>query len=214
VALSQVVTVLVGADRTKFVIHKDLLTSKSEFFRAALTGDWEESKSQKVHLPEDDPAAFEMFAHWLYFTEVDFEVNDRAFTTLSEAWFLGDKLQAIAFKIAVINEFVPTMYKTERLTTLQNIKDIYSRTLPNSPLRRLIVDIHIWEGELGIFGSMLGSGELDCEFAVEVADRFMTLWQNDKKMSKTAEPYKLNICSYHDHVDGEALCKKTRSSSK
>ncbi len=209
--LSKVVNVLVGAGHSKFVVHKDLLTSKSEFFRAALTGDWEESKSQEVQLPEDDPAAFEMFAHWLYFTELNFGKNDGAFISLSKAWLLGDKLQAIAFKIAVINELVSSLDKIRIQMNGKTINNIYSRTLPGAPLRRLMVDVFIWEGKIGVFGALHGKGseDLDIEFAVEVADRFMTLWQNDKKMSKTTEPYKLNICAYHEHSNAEARCGKT-----
>ncbi|KAK5172962.1 uncharacterized protein LTR77_003084 [Saxophila tyrrhenica] len=65
-------TVIVGdatdktRPETRYTIHKDLLTSASPFFAAALNGKFTESLDQTVRLPEEKPEIFEWFLQWLY----------------------------------------------------------------------------------------------------------------------------------------------------
>ena len=69
---SEVVEVFVGDDSdksrpvTKYVVHKELLTSASPFFAAALNGTFAEGLDQSVRLPEEKPDSFEWFLQWLY----------------------------------------------------------------------------------------------------------------------------------------------------
>lgn len=58
--------VLVGPEKKRFEIHKGLVCSRSEFFKAAFTGNFKESTDGILTLPEDDPAPFKHFVHWLY----------------------------------------------------------------------------------------------------------------------------------------------------
>ncbi|PPJ52933.1 hypothetical protein CBER1_11495 [Cercospora berteroae] len=65
-------TVIVGeADnktrpQTQFLVHKELLTSASPFFAAALNSTFAEGMEQTVRLPEEKPESFEWFLQWLY----------------------------------------------------------------------------------------------------------------------------------------------------
>ncbi|KAK5133050.1 hypothetical protein LTR08_008255 [Meristemomyces frigidus] len=69
---SGVVEVVVGDDSdksrpvTKYTVHKELLTSASPFFAAALNGTFAEGLDQSVRLPEEKPDSFEWFLQWLY----------------------------------------------------------------------------------------------------------------------------------------------------
>ena len=71
-SFSGVATVLVGEPgnknrpETKYLVHKELLTSASPFFAAALNGTFAEGLDQEVRLPEEKPEIFEWFLHWLY----------------------------------------------------------------------------------------------------------------------------------------------------
>ena len=51
---------------TKYLIHKELLTSASPFFAAALNSTFAEGMDQTVRLPEEKPEIFEWFLQWLY----------------------------------------------------------------------------------------------------------------------------------------------------
>ena len=61
-------TVLVGGQepQQRFHLHKDLLCNVSEFFSAALTGNFKEAEDGKITLPEQNPETFKYFVHWLY----------------------------------------------------------------------------------------------------------------------------------------------------
>jgi len=69
---SGVVEIVVGDDsdksrpRTKYLVHKELLTSASPFFAAALNSTFAEGLDQVVRLPEEKPDSFEWFLQWLY----------------------------------------------------------------------------------------------------------------------------------------------------
>ena len=71
-SFSGVATILVGdaADKmrpeTKYLVHKELLTSASPFFAAALNSTFAEGMDQTVRLPEEKPEIFEWFLQWLY----------------------------------------------------------------------------------------------------------------------------------------------------
>lgn len=62
----RVVTVHVGPSQTTWRLHENLLSSSSDFFRSAFNSGFLESHEDKLLLPEDDPAAFELFVRWLY----------------------------------------------------------------------------------------------------------------------------------------------------
>lgn len=62
----RVVTIRVGSRKTIWRLHENLLSSTSEFFRAAFNGGFMEASSDVLDLPEDDPQAFELFVRWLY----------------------------------------------------------------------------------------------------------------------------------------------------
>lgn len=59
------VVVLVGPEKQCFEIHKALICSRSDFFKAAFTGNFKEADGT-LTLPEDDPATFKHFVHWIY----------------------------------------------------------------------------------------------------------------------------------------------------
>jgi hypothetical protein len=61
-----VVSIYVGPNRKHYVVHKQLLTSQSDYFDKALNGRFKEAEEGKIHLEEDDPAAVELLIGWLY----------------------------------------------------------------------------------------------------------------------------------------------------
>ncbi|USW59572.1 Putative BTB/POZ domain-containing protein [Septoria linicola] len=69
---SGVATVIVGETghksrpQTQYLVHKELLTSASPFFAAALNSTFAEGMEQTVRLPEEKPESFEWFLQWLY----------------------------------------------------------------------------------------------------------------------------------------------------
>lgn len=93
-------------------MHRDLLVSKSEFFRAALEGPWIEGETGNVTLKDTEIPEFEVFVHWLYCNaierprslEASWRINDWAM--LVNLWCTGDALMSIPFKNAIMDVMV------------------------------------------------------------------------------------------------------------
>ena len=60
------VDVLVGAERKKFHLHRDLLCDRSDYFKACFEGNFMEAQQNELFLPEDDSKSFDLFVGWLY----------------------------------------------------------------------------------------------------------------------------------------------------
>lgn len=62
-----VLEVRVGRDNGRsFRLHEALVSARSDFFAAALTGQWKEAKDKIIDLPEDDPDIFALYPQLLY----------------------------------------------------------------------------------------------------------------------------------------------------
>jgi hypothetical protein len=64
---TEIVTIFVGPNRQKFVVHKDLLVTQSNYFKGALTSNlFKEAVEGVVTFEEDDPDAFRLLVNWVY----------------------------------------------------------------------------------------------------------------------------------------------------
>lgn len=61
-------TILVGAEKKSYHVHKDIICCYSEYFRAAYNGRWKEAK-EGVTLEDVEVEVFNLFVHWLYTQE-------------------------------------------------------------------------------------------------------------------------------------------------
>lgn len=66
-------TIFVGADKEKFVVHKDLICSKSEYFRAAFAGRFKEAEEEEMRFENVSPAVFRTVINWVYTGLLEFE---------------------------------------------------------------------------------------------------------------------------------------------
>jgi hypothetical protein len=76
-------------DSQRFTVHSNVVTHRSEFFRAARRSVWLKDPTAPVDLQDEDPEVFSMYLKCVYFgTEairVDFEDEKRAFSSGKEA---------------------------------------------------------------------------------------------------------------------------------
>ncbi|KAK5679873.1 hypothetical protein LTS10_007821 [Elasticomyces elasticus] len=66
---SQSLRVFVGEANTEFIVHKDFITLRSTFFKAAAKNQWNTGTTKDIKLPEDDPAVFSGYLQCLYTSE-------------------------------------------------------------------------------------------------------------------------------------------------
>ncbi|KAF3007879.1 hypothetical protein E8E13_010949 [Curvularia kusanoi] len=131
-------TVLVGEERKRFIVHKDLLTYHSEFFRSALSGNFKEAAEQTVPLPEDDPDTFEFFVHWLY--HKDLPMKDNASTDLLQDWTSEDNGGNLEKRNLIELHVFADRYRVEKLKvrTLEALFRYVQKNDVTLPSNRLI----------------------------------------------------------------------------
>ena len=143
----QIVSIEVGSEKETFRVHKDLLVSKSEFFRAALKDSWIESQNGSVTLADTKVPEFEIFVHWLYYNAIESqrpqeEWDVQTWESMVSLWCTGDALMSIHFKNAVMNLMVKKRSDSQGPSTFNRplATHIYDVTVPGSKLRLFFAD--------------------------------------------------------------------------
>nr|POE96891.1 hypothetical protein CFP56_63716 [Quercus suber] len=169
---SSVVSIVVGDGKaknrpeTRYLVHKELCTAASPFFAAALNGNFAETRTQSVHLPDERPEIFEWFLQWLYtgsllsarsakssgcsggglrdmYTEG--ELLNRAgrprYFLLLDIWALADRLLVRPLCNLVLTTMAQLSESTNSVPTPSDTWMLYDRMAENAGLRNLIVDL-------------------------------------------------------------------------
>ena len=141
---SEIVKVFVGQKRKQYNIHKDLLCAAAPYFKKALEGDWTEARNSELHIPKDDPAAFELFLVWIYRLSMKSidpsspEKMSSGYNAHYNLFFLAEKWSAQMLKNHVLDSIMDADEKTCSLAGLKRIQNVYSNTPPRSNLRRYL----------------------------------------------------------------------------
>lgn len=116
-------TILLGAQEAQRIVPRELLTTVSPFFHAALTGAFAEGLSQTVKLPEDRADVFDYFLYWLYTRRLDHEAVDAAdpikpaYFWLLHLYCLVDKLGVEDCKNAIVEKVARLAEETNSVPT-------------------------------------------------------------------------------------------------
>lgn len=161
-----VTTLLVGDDAVELHVHEKLLRAHSTFFDAALSHSWIEAQQRRIALPEDKVATLEVYVQYLYTGNIfiksgkselklEHDSNHPEYFVLADLYVLGEKVGNVRFRNAVINAFISRMQEAQHVTEsgkhhccpIATVVDtVYQGTRPNSPARRLMVDVHLKHG--------------------------------------------------------------------
>ncbi|ERF77048.1 hypothetical protein EPUS_07954 [Endocarpon pusillum Z07020] len=144
------VTVFVGQQATPFVAHKEFLCEVSDYFKAALTGQFAEAKEDKVNLPEQKAHVFDDFLTWLYGGSLDSLALRKLKTGLGheldwehirDLYVFAKYIQCPKFS----NHLLSTVWKSSisvliiRSPAPEAVTLIYQDTAESCGLRRLVV---------------------------------------------------------------------------
>ena len=179
-----------GIDTKTWHLPKKVLTHCSPFFAAALNSGFSEGISKSVNLPEENPAAFEIWIIWIHIgllsrqslplktTEASAEELDCedyiAAEVLMKAWGLGDKLVCPAFQDNMMCHLVKVIYRVPFTTDFLLLA--YDVSSAKSKLRRFAVEQYRWEVECGY-----SSGSIDEWIAV--AEAVPDFWKDHMRSS-------------------------------
>lgn len=201
----QTVSIVVGAEKRAFAMHKMLLCSSSDYFRAALDGGFKEAAEQRIELLEDNPKVFERFQLWLYTGNV-FDRGEKS-TALDHSVLVDIYVFAESRCIPGLqNHLVDTIIRKsarEHFYLRPSDGDMYSNTVSSSPLRELAVYIaaHI----RGLGHSSWKLNRYPKEFLVAL----VLALHNKSGLEKDSDPKATlweNRCKYHVHLEDEPLC--------
>lgn len=151
------IKVLVGpaGQEQNFTIHKDLVCASSKFFKAACSKRWAEGRAKEVRLDEVKPETFQAYVVWVYAERITANRSTQGdakaaaldeFTEMVDLYLLGEYLDDIRLRNAAMKALI-TNGKLWVIQLLPNLIDhIWTSTLPDSMLRKMIVDATISRG--------------------------------------------------------------------
>ncbi|KAH8423378.1 uncharacterized protein LDX57_001136 [Aspergillus melleus] len=155
--LTGITRINVGIPETTFDIHIELLRSCSTFFdRLFKDHSLLEIQTNPVPLPHDDPDLFGDLVSWIYRGTISkyFLAEDTDFFLL-RLWVLAARFEMPGLQNHVASHYLGVMNtQPGEVYDKAKIDFVYENTQPDSPLRRLVVDI--WTRN----GTQTGSYEL------------------------------------------------------
>lgn len=155
-AWGSMVAVEVGAGKKQFLIHKNLLLGHaSDFFTAALCGQFVEAQTDIIILPEEEPAAFELFVDWLYRGRIpDIPVKDgwgnlsfkametEGFldveATYHDLYYMAEKWCIVALKTHIMDRIRRFHFLTDTTVHPSLIEAGYVNTAEGSTMREYL----------------------------------------------------------------------------
>jgi hypothetical protein len=183
------VTLDVGPNHHKIIVHRHSITRTSEFFAAALKKDWTEGQTRTIELPEEIPEHMEYYCEYLYSSELptkcsthmkDGDNMEAGFELFANLYVLGERRMDTKLRNAVAHEilriqalslvntgdFGARMAPCVPSTAAVNI--IYQGTPERSPARRLMVDLVVAFGNKACHSS-----QVDRAFSFDVMEGFL-----------------------------------------
>jgi hypothetical protein len=143
------VTLVIGSAKKDYTVHKDLLIFYSDYFRAAFDGSFVEATERKMDLFDVKEQTFEDFHTWLYTRKLASE-DDEPLTwrDLIDFWIFGDRFQVSMLQNCVMDEIFAKDNRGECFP-LRMLKFSYGNTMTGSLLRKAMIELMVYETDLG-----------------------------------------------------------------
>ncbi|KAE9963886.1 hypothetical protein BLS_008835 [Venturia inaequalis] len=210
-----------------FLVHEDLFRANSPFFEAALGRDFIEAHDRIVKLPEHTPEAFQVYLRWVYARRIVIPITGDGeemvkFSIMCRAYVLGDILQDVDFKDALIDAIIHRVL-LDYYWPSKEAKYVYENTIKDAPLRRLLAamtaadGLGVWDGNLEHLINSVYGEEAQKYNTVEFLCDVMRLMHERMEAStsrRSAEDEDDELewfektCRYHEHIEGK--CYTTR----
>ncbi|KAK5164052.1 uncharacterized protein LTR77_010143 [Saxophila tyrrhenica] len=146
------ITVLVGANEARFMLHKNVVCATSDFFRAACDGNWKEATDKVIRVPEAEPSVFQFYLAWLYTDRIDLDQNfaikgqydavelSQTYLSLLNAYIFGDIIQDVAFRNALIDKMLVLSKQTDKWPHPREAAKLCQSVSIGSKMVRLLAD--------------------------------------------------------------------------
>ena len=208
-----------GLETQVFNIHRELINHHSLFFQAMMGGQWLESNMGVVFLNDDDPNLFALFREWRYTNprscRLGLTVHDvypngeddghELCDTCVRVILMADRLQCSGFHNAAIDTLIQAWRNRANIEKYM-IDYAYEKTVPNAPLRRLLVDMVVLEMDRNDMERdvMATLQDYPQDFVSEcfvVAYKALRGKENDPDHNQKFD-LDPSACTHHDHPEG------------
>lgn len=130
-------------------MHKNILSQRSPFFKAATSGRWNSPDNFKpVEMEDDDPHIFDAYLQAIYQDTIILDDDGGPapyFEALVRLYAMTDKLCDLRTANLTMDEFMRYSDKLGVIPTPVLVAFIYEHSSEQSPLRRLMVGYHVLE---------------------------------------------------------------------
>lgn len=192
-------TIIVGKEKKAYTLHKDLLCFYSDYFRAALNGNFKEATERKLELLDVDTSLFDAFQVWVYTRDLQGpDGHHEYFKFLVDMWVLGDQHQIPLLQNQAMNEIFAKVKKS-KLFSLPVVPVVYAKTMAGSPLRKAAIEIVAWNMHFKEWSPSTMGWTVECMSDLVLALHVARL---NKEVTYPCLP-KRDTCFFHVHGKDE-----------
>ncbi|KAK5087335.1 hypothetical protein LTR70_002176 [Exophiala xenobiotica] len=208
-AKGEIVNVLVGQDKTRYKLHKVLLTAKSPYFATSLKDCWN-GKTNDIDLTDEDTSAFDVFVDWLYEGSIgvprSIGVGEDLFATHTiltlKVFRLAEKFMINEMKNSLLDAVKDCFAKRRHSANILALSDLHSHEGSDTQLYRMFLRdcvARYMKSPACFEGDKNGMGEL-----MEDPKVAKDMLENIREYNKApwGFMYEAEGCEYHDHTDG------------
>ena len=211
------VDIFVGAERTKFHLHRDLLCSRSDYFRACFVGDFKEAQQRELSLPEDDAESFDLFVTWLYGTHLKKISSDDELPAYFGLTILANKL-CLEYLQNQATDHILRFYRIHpRPVDYQYLRYLSQKTSSTDIVRKFLVPVAAWAvvasqtPELTADYTQLirEGGDLAVAFTL-LLSIYYTITKGGGQNTANCDPRRKSNCSFHRHSSTPVCTKRAK----
>jgi hypothetical protein len=137
-------TLIVGPQHEYFHVHRNRLDAASVWFTKILGSGFEETATQRITLPEDDPSIVHLFVQWLYDPDPTFSVDlDEHFMQLARLFEFAQRLFIRQLKNYIIWQLFNLRSK-DHIPPIPVVKFVFENLPDDSPFREVLVAWYAW----------------------------------------------------------------------
>jgi hypothetical protein len=180
-----IVTLYVGAEKAIYHVHEKLLLDVSPVFKAGFSGEFAESGTRSMNLPDDDVDAVERMLQWLYTRQLRLSDAILEATSNDCCWelarlnTLADKYDIVALKNIIADKLFELYSLVESFSDaeppkLSVVACIYNNTARTSAFRKIMVAWYTWGTCMSFCRELTAGHDLAQipEFAADLAVSF------------------------------------------
>jgi hypothetical protein len=205
-----------GESAETWFVHRELLCSKSDFFKTCLESGMSESVDNKVVLKEDDPKVVAEFVSWLYTGKfrIDLDGILGSFHPMYNLYFFADKIGSDNLCNQVVDAIRNGCKLYKALPACDIVADWCKNGQAELELTAFAVDSWAYEmvtsPEQWRTEGPLVRENITKHWSTEllVVNKLLSaLWKFNQNKDIKESPSELRGCHYHRHKEG-AKCSK------